>query len=200
VFGLSCNGSETEPGLSTGLPRWNILGSLDTPQAGTLCDWANAKQGGYGRSVMCPDGSEQTTDDDKATCVQTAPLFADFCPTLTVGDVEDCVNAIGTDLCALATASGGGAIGPRRRGKASRVTARDIGNLDSAVLVNAGQILRELLGRERRPPRIDRLHPVPFNRTGEPLPPGPKRAGREPMRSAACAVGVEGIEPSASTV
>ena len=44
-------------GNSSGVPRSSTVGSLDGSQEATLCDWENAKQGGYGRSVTCSDGS-----------------------------------------------------------------------------------------------------------------------------------------------
>jgi len=34
------------------------------------------------------------------------PLLGQYCPTLTVGDLEDCANATGSDLCAFSTAAG----------------------------------------------------------------------------------------------
>jgi hypothetical protein len=93
-------------GTSSGLPRASTLGSLTTAQDATLCDWENAKQGGYGRSVSCPNGSEDDTDLTQASCVASVPGFATGCPSLTVGDVEDCANAIGTNLCQMPTAAG----------------------------------------------------------------------------------------------
>jgi hypothetical protein len=99
----ACGSSGGSGADASGIPQSTTLSSLTPAQAGVLCDWENAKQGGYGRSVSCPDGGMQTTDTDRASCVSAAqPIGAD-CPTLTVGDVEDCANAIGTDLCSLAT-------------------------------------------------------------------------------------------------
>ena len=103
---VSCGGhSANDVGPSSGLPRTATVGSLTPAQAGLLCDWTNAKQGGYGRVVNCPDGSQQTSDPDAATCVQSAGDFATYCPTVLVADVEDCANATGTDLCAFTTAA-----------------------------------------------------------------------------------------------
>ncbi len=99
-------GSGGAVGTSSGLPRTDTVGSLTGAQAATLCDWLNAKQGGYGRSVSCPDGSEADTDLSQASCVASVPSFATGCPSLTVGDVEDCANAIGTSLCQMPTAAG----------------------------------------------------------------------------------------------
>lgn len=104
LLAASCgSGGGGSVGNSSGVPRSSTVGSLDGSQAATLCDWENAKQGGYGRSVTCPDGSTQTTDPDRATCVSQAPYFSTYCPTLTVGDLEDCANALGTNICNVAT-------------------------------------------------------------------------------------------------
>lgn len=103
---LSCgSGSSSGPGNSSGVPRASTVGSLSASQAATLCDWTNAKQGGYGRTVTCPDGSTRTTDTNQAECVAGASVAQTACPTLTVGDTEDCANAIGTNLCEVVTAS-----------------------------------------------------------------------------------------------
>jgi hypothetical protein len=104
--GGGSGGSGGAVGTSSGLPRASTLGSLTSAQDSTLCDWENAKQGGYGRSVSCPDGSEDDTDLSQASCVASVPGFATGCPSLTVGDVEDCANAIGTNLCQMPTAAG----------------------------------------------------------------------------------------------
>lgn len=90
-------------GLSTTLPRSATLASLTQMQAATLCDWTNARQGGYGRSVTCLDGTEQTTDADRVSCVGVIPQVGIACPTLTVADVETCVKAIGPMLCEITT-------------------------------------------------------------------------------------------------
>src|SRR5262245_59806531 len=84
---VACGGGN---GSGTGLPRAATFSSLTQAQAGRLCDWVNQYQGGYGRSVTCADGSQQTTDVDKASCVQVIPQVGIECPTLTVADVENC--------------------------------------------------------------------------------------------------------------
>jgi hypothetical protein len=65
----------------------------------------NAAQGGYGRSVACSDGDVQVTDRSQATCVAGVPTIASRCATLTVGDVEGCASDIGTNLCAIDSAT-----------------------------------------------------------------------------------------------
>ena len=99
----ACGGSGN--GSGTGLPAWATFSSLNQAQAARLCDWVNHNQGGYGRSVTCSDGSQQTTDADKASCVDVVPQVGIECPTLTVGDVENCVNVIGPMPCAVTTSA-----------------------------------------------------------------------------------------------
>jgi hypothetical protein len=101
----SCAGGNGGGSDSSGLPKNATLGSLTTAQAGILCDWENDKQGGYGRTMVCSDGSQETTDPDHASCVGSVPNAGADCPTLTVGDIEDCANAIGADLCEVTTAA-----------------------------------------------------------------------------------------------
>jgi len=100
-FACGGGGGGNGAGTSSGLPRTDTVGSLIPSDAGLLCDWTNAKQGGYGRAVTCTDGSSQGTDPDKASCIQSVHDFGTACPTLTVADVEDCANAIGQDICQL---------------------------------------------------------------------------------------------------
>ena len=102
---LSCGPSTGLNGVgpSSGLPRTAAIGSLSPSDAGILCDWTNAKQGGYGRAVSCADGTQQGTDPDKTSCVQSVGDYGGSCPTLTVADVEDCADATGTNVCAFGT-------------------------------------------------------------------------------------------------
>lgn len=105
---VSCGSSDGGAGSSSssGIPASTLISALTTAQAGTLCDWENGKTGGYGRVVSCPDGSTQGSDPDKATCVSDVPDVGAACPTLTVGDIESCANAIGPNLCRLPTDPG----------------------------------------------------------------------------------------------
>jgi hypothetical protein len=101
---LSACGSSGGGGGGSGIPRATTIASLTADQAGTLCDWQAAKTGGYGHTQSCPDGGTQSTDANRATCVEDLPYPGAACPTLTVGDVEDCANAIGPNICNLSTA------------------------------------------------------------------------------------------------
>ncbi len=93
----SCGSNESQ------LDSSKHLGDLTPAEQDQLCDTTNNLQGGYGRSVTCSDGSTQTTDKDRATCVTGVPAAASLCPNLTVGDGVGCSTAIGTDLCRFTT-------------------------------------------------------------------------------------------------
>jgi len=54
--------------------------------------------------VSC-GGSAETTDADRAACLTTGALGSASCTALTVGDVEDCANATGSDICQTSTAA-----------------------------------------------------------------------------------------------
>jgi hypothetical protein len=87
-------------GTTSGLPLDSTIGSLASTDAATLCDWVNGKQGGYGRPLLsCPAGGTEGTYPSQGTCVNGFAALGNRCLDLTVGTVEDCVNATGTDLC-----------------------------------------------------------------------------------------------------
>lgn len=97
-------------GTSSGVAPGIRLMNLSFDQATALCNWANQKQGGYGRSVTCSSGSVQSTNSSAAGCVQRTLALGGQCLALTVGNIEDCANATGTDLCKLETAAPCGTI------------------------------------------------------------------------------------------
>ena len=109
LFLATCASCGPDGGGSTstgsGIPRSTTFAMLSSAQAGAECDYLNGKQGGYGRSVTCSDGSTETTDDSKASCVADAPAVGAACPTFTVGDAEDCASAVGANLCSVTTQS-----------------------------------------------------------------------------------------------
>ena len=81
--------------------RTSTLPSLTPAQGAQLCDWTNQQLGGYGRTVNCPVVGARATDVDQAYCISGLTS----CPGLTVGDVEDCTLAQGTDICKYFTAT-----------------------------------------------------------------------------------------------
>ena len=87
-------------GPTSGLPLDSTIASLGSTDAATLCDWINGKQGGYGRpAVFCPGGGKEVPYPSQLSCVNAFAALGNRCLDLTVGTVEDCVNATGTDLC-----------------------------------------------------------------------------------------------------
>ena len=106
IAAISCEGGSSGVGASSGIPRSKTFGELSEGELATHCDWLAKRQGGYGRSETCPDGSEQTTNTDQKDCTAGAAFVAIYCPDLTVGDADDCVNEVLTDLCKFDTAAG----------------------------------------------------------------------------------------------
>jgi hypothetical protein len=91
-------------GTSSGVPRNIRLMDLSAAQASVLCDWTNLKQGGYGRITTCPSGSVQSTNQSNLACVNNTSALGGRCVGVTVGNIEDCANATGTDLCKFESA------------------------------------------------------------------------------------------------
>jgi len=79
------------------------LAELTAEEQKNVCDEVASVQGGYGRSVACSDGHEETTNANQAECVSGFTIFAQACSTLTVGDVVECSKAQGPDLCKFPT-------------------------------------------------------------------------------------------------
>src|SRR5689334_2982880 len=100
-----CKSGNSDPGPSSGLDRSAVVGDLTAPQRDSLCDWTAERQGGYGRAVDCPGGSTETTDDDRADCLEGVTVIEEECPTITVADIEDCTNANHDDICTGLAAS-----------------------------------------------------------------------------------------------
>lgn len=101
----SSDGRNAAVANSSGLPRSSTLASLTTAEDWVLCDWVNAKEGGYGRTVSCSDGSQQMSDPDQASCADSVVYLGTKCPSLSVGDVEDCANSTGANLCSVPTSA-----------------------------------------------------------------------------------------------
>jgi hypothetical protein len=101
VFALACacsSGGSSGSGHS-GVPRDATLVSLTAQQFGKLCDWINASVGGYGSIDNCDGGSSRHADSNQQACIDGTV----GCPAVTVGAVEDCINAIAGDLCRTET-------------------------------------------------------------------------------------------------
>jgi hypothetical protein len=96
---MGCGGSGT-PGTAgpAGVPRTATVVSLTMAQISALCDWINVSVRGYGSIDNCDGGRTRHADSTPSGCISGFG-GAQACPTLTVGMVEDCINAIGGDLC-----------------------------------------------------------------------------------------------------
>lgn len=100
---VACGGDSSSSG--SGIDRSKRVASLSSDEAKKLCDYLNNKQGGYGKSQTCQDGTTETTDDSQNECVLGAAAIGllSGCSSITVGQSEDCVDAIGAKLCDLRT-------------------------------------------------------------------------------------------------
>jgi hypothetical protein len=95
LFACSSGGGSSGP---AGLSREASVPSLDAQQIAALCDWINASVGGYGSIDNCDSGGSRHADSNQQACIGGFG-GAQACPSLTVGAIEDCINAIGGDLC-----------------------------------------------------------------------------------------------------
>ena len=80
-FLVGCGSGSGAPGAPSNVPPDDTLGQLSASQQASLCDYLANVQGGYGRSMTCPGGDTQTTDQSQ------------------------CAAACATDLCAVDTAA-----------------------------------------------------------------------------------------------
>lgn len=92
-------GADASTGTTSGVPSTLTVASLDAAQLRQLCEWSIGVQGGPGRMVECPGGGSTTTSTE-ADCTGGLSGTTISCD-ITVGEVEDCFVAIGTDLCGL---------------------------------------------------------------------------------------------------
>jgi hypothetical protein len=86
-----------------GIARTATVRSLDQQQLAALCDWINASVGGYGSIDNCAGGGSHHADSDQQSCIGGFS-GAQVCSTLTVGALEDCIDALGGHLCRVDTA------------------------------------------------------------------------------------------------
>jgi len=93
---LSMPGCGTAPGSSSGLPRDAHVKSLASADQAILCDWVASKFGGYGHRISCPNGNGVIAEMNRMACEQTATSSS--CDS-TVGQLEDCVNAVAAAPC-----------------------------------------------------------------------------------------------------
>src|ERR1700722_11720683 len=94
--GMGNNDGSSPP---AGIPRTDTFSMLSPSQAAALCDFIANTNGGYGRSMTCPNGAAQTNYAAQSDCVATAAPIGYYCPTFTVGQAEDCATAVGVAIC-----------------------------------------------------------------------------------------------------
>ncbi len=100
---VACGGSTDEDddgiGASSGLDRNELITALDDAELAELCDWISARLGGYGVERDCGESTARTTAN-QAECVQSTQNVTADC-AVTVGQYEDCANALGGNICGL---------------------------------------------------------------------------------------------------
>lgn len=84
-------------GGASGLPVSAQIGDLSEGDVETLCEWGTERQGGAGSEYECADGITVTTQP-ATDCIDQ--LFETSCD-ITVGELEDCMDAIAPDPCVL---------------------------------------------------------------------------------------------------
>jgi hypothetical protein len=92
-------GNSDGSGPPANIPRTDTFSMLSQSQAGALCDYIAVTNGGYGRSMTCPNGGMQANNASQSDCVAGAAPIGYYCPTFTVGQAEDCATAVGLDIC-----------------------------------------------------------------------------------------------------
>jgi hypothetical protein len=89
ALAIGCGSSSGGGGGSSGVSSGKRLDSLSDAEKASFCDWANAKLGGYGKSMDCGNGTSIPADDSQADCVAQAPTSC----AATVAQAEACLNA-----------------------------------------------------------------------------------------------------------
>jgi hypothetical protein len=92
-------GNSNGSGPPANVPRSDNFSTLSPSQAAALCDYLAATNGGYGRSMSCPNGDVLSNNASQSDCVASAAPIGFYCPTFTVGQAEDCATAVALDIC-----------------------------------------------------------------------------------------------------
>ncbi len=93
---IACGGGVTDPGPMVPIDRTKTVKSLSSTELALFCDWETARLGGYNHRNTC-NGFWVMTKMNQMAC--EAQTLATTCERTTVGEVEDCINAVKTDLC-----------------------------------------------------------------------------------------------------
>ena len=102
VLGSAC-GDDGDSG--SGLDRSGVVTALPPADLMTLCEWSTETQGGAGTTTEC--GDHTVTVEDAPHC---ADGFTGKTCTLTVGQLEDCVNVLADDPCGALQSSSCGPV------------------------------------------------------------------------------------------
>jgi hypothetical protein len=105
LLGPGCSGSHVADAPAS-VPTDATLPTLTAPQVGDICDWGNAKLGGYGASIVCDGGGVRRSDSSRDACMAGFAKLAARCPSITAGHLEDCENAALADPCAATVTPG----------------------------------------------------------------------------------------------
>lgn len=97
-----CGGGSGGSGVDASKP----ITQLTASEVMQFCEWSVEEQGGAGTTTDCGDGVTVTVDTVQE-CVDGYGGFTSDCTT-TVGQVEDCIEAIAADPCSF----GGAACAP----------------------------------------------------------------------------------------
>lgn len=92
--------SRSEADGASGFARSRSVASLSAEEAGRLCDWSLATQGGAGKRFEC-DATSSRVVHTKEECLEdvaTITKLAD-CYAVTIGEVEDCTKEEAADAC-----------------------------------------------------------------------------------------------------
>ena len=71
------------------------LNELTQSERDTLCDWAAATLGGYGKVTAC-DGSSVVNFKDRSACISQ---YLGGCMSVTVLGYEACIKLVGSNVC-----------------------------------------------------------------------------------------------------
>ncbi len=96
-LGCGSDGGGTSGGATgeSGVASSKTLASLTPAEKGKICDWNAQISGGYGKTMLCGDGTDVSNDVDQASCVADVPSCA-----ATVAQFEACSKVVVTvPLC-----------------------------------------------------------------------------------------------------
>jgi hypothetical protein len=93
---LACGEGVKDPGPSVPIDRTKTVKSLSDTELALFCDWETDRLGGYNHRTTCNGVWVMTKMNQMACETMTA---SSPCKATTVGEIEDCVNAVKADLC-----------------------------------------------------------------------------------------------------